>query len=428
MVHRSFFLAVALVAAILLPTTQAHITLVGGPPVSTLPDPYTCGPTPAGITVCTGGASLSWYRTTVDVGSVGQYTSIAVDATGNPAIAYYAQQTADLKLATRSGSDAWSLQTVDSAGSVGRGASLAFASTGAPVITYYDNSNGALKAAERSGAAWTFSVVAPETTLAGTTSFAIAPNGTRVVAWATTAGALMFASSTGNSWTVEQVDSKVNGHVSLALQASGEPAIAYGRNPVVAWQNELWYVSREGGAWSAPVVIEAGGRFGNYASLRFTRADLPIIAYSDLSSPNSSEWTTKLATFDGATWTRQSLAAQGADGGYFVALTLDANDCPSVVYWKPAFGGLRNTRSDCTTWITQTIDRGGSAYWYTSAVSDAKGDPMVATWENAVGNANGLRFATLGIDTCYPVQMSPIWLASPPASCDVHAHASGWTT
>lgn len=426
MARHSVVLTLVVLAAALVPSSAAHIPTSADSPLSTLPDPYACsGPTPVGLSVCAGGSSLSWYRTTVEVGSVGQFTSIALDASGNPAIAYYAQQTADVKLATRDDSGAWTLQTVDSAGSVGRGTSLAFTPQGAPVITYFDNTNGALKSAEKANGTWTFQVVASGTTLAGVTSLAVEPDGTRTVAWITTAGALMVASSSGASWSVVPLATKASGLVSLALDGSGEPAIAFGRAPVVAWQNEMWYVAREGGVWTAPVKIESGGRFGAYASLRFTSAGLPIIAYSDMSSSSMNGWTAKLAEFDGTGWTNRSLAAHGVDSGYFLALTLDANDCPGITYWRHTTGGLVNTRSDCQTWITQTIDRGGSAYWYTSAVSDAMGRPMIATWENAVGNVNGLRFATLGIDTCYPSQIAPIALASPPASCDVHVHEPG---
>ncbi|KPJ52128.1 MAG: hypothetical protein AMJ37_03505, partial [Dehalococcoidia bacterium DG_18] len=93
---------------------------------------------------------IDWACQIVDsAGNVGQYTSLAFDASGYPAISYYDVSNGDLKLAYDQNNDgafsAAEIITVDSSGDVGMYTSLAFG-TG-PAISYYDYDNGYLKLA-----------------------------------------------------------------------------------------------------------------------------------------------------------------------------------------------------------------------------------------------------------------------------------------
>ena len=68
-------------------------------------------------------------------------------AQGNPRISYWDLSNDDLKYAAKSGGS-WTIETVDAAGSVGTWTSLALDAQGRPRISYFDETNGHLKFAE----------------------------------------------------------------------------------------------------------------------------------------------------------------------------------------------------------------------------------------------------------------------------------------
>jgi serine/threonine protein kinase len=82
-----------------------------------------------------------------DSGDVGQYPSIAVDKSGFVHISYYDASHQDLKYAYGQGSS-WSITTVDSAGDVGQWNSLALDPEGIPYISYLEKGNEDLKLAQ----------------------------------------------------------------------------------------------------------------------------------------------------------------------------------------------------------------------------------------------------------------------------------------
>jgi hypothetical protein len=108
--------------------------------------------------------SVDWTTTvTVDsAGAVGEYTSIAVDTNGDPMISYYDATNEDLRFAICDLSESangncdqsvdWTTTvTVDSAGRVGYYTSIAVDANGNPMISYLDGTNGDLKFATARG-------------------------------------------------------------------------------------------------------------------------------------------------------------------------------------------------------------------------------------------------------------------------------------
>ncbi len=93
------------------------------------------------------GATLTIVDDTV--GTTGWYTSLQLDASGNPVISYFNLTNTDLMLAHCNDTKCATktLETVASTGNTGRRTSLQLDASGYPVISYYDGTNGDLRLA-----------------------------------------------------------------------------------------------------------------------------------------------------------------------------------------------------------------------------------------------------------------------------------------
>jgi alpha-tubulin suppressor-like RCC1 family protein len=145
--------------------------------------------------VSTSGSYGSWTWSapeTVPGGDGATTSSLALDAQGNPSIAFYASRS--LRLAKKVGT-AWSVQTVDaSAGDVGDWNSIALDGAGNPRISYH--ANGVLKFAEWNGSAWLLDVADAAYETGTHTSLAIDPSGnSRIAEYDATNGNLKYALS-----------------------------------------------------------------------------------------------------------------------------------------------------------------------------------------------------------------------------------------
>jgi hypothetical protein len=181
---------------------------------------------------------------TVDSGGdVGEYTSLAIDALGKPAISYYDRSNGNLKFAYDGNNDgdfadAGEIITVDSGGDVGEYTSLAFGS--GPAISYYDRSNGNLKFAYDGNNDGDFADAGEIITVDSGgdvgeyTSLAFG-SGPAISYYDRSNGNLKFAYNGNNdgdftdAGEIITVDSAgyVGGHTSLAIDALGKPAISY---------------------------------------------------------------------------------------------------------------------------------------------------------------------------------------------------------
>jgi hypothetical protein len=215
--------------------------------------------------------------------------SMRLDAASHPHVAYGGDH---LYHAWYDGT-AWNYETADGAPRVGTYPSLALDAAGRPHISYYDETHIDLKYAFRDAAGWHVETVIPEGLAGFNTSLALDPSGRPHIAYCEMALAsgstpgvlpdtrceqLMYAWHDGSTWQVETVDAETQAgwSLSLALDAEGRPAIAYGSGYL---SPSLKYARQDGDQWQIESVVQL--REGNFTavSLVLDEQDRPHLVY-----------------------------------------------------------------------------------------------------------------------------------------------------
>lgn len=216
----------------------------------------------------------------------GECGSLALDATGSPAVAYSTGKFRDLKLARRTGST-WTISTAKAKAGVDNShLALAFDPAGVPHIAYTVQPTVYL--VQPDGASWRTSVVASGQTLFGNVDLKFGAGGE---AWLAFTGDTNATSSTSfeskplfaarrasatSSWEFQLVEPEVSVGVSLALDPAGLPAIAH----LAPGSVELRFTRLDGVAWAGGSVVLPQRR-ASRPSLAFD-GDTPVIGWVDV--------------------------------------------------------------------------------------------------------------------------------------------------
>ncbi|MCK5559180.1 MAG: hypothetical protein KAJ51_01245, partial [Thermoplasmata archaeon] len=211
---------------------------------------------------------------------MGEYTSIALDASDRPHISYYnyTNDEDNLKYAYWNGS-AWNISTVDSTGNVGEYTSIALDANDHPHISYFDYTNEDLK----------------------------------------------YAHWNGSAWNISTIDSAgmVGLYTSIALDASDHPHISY----YALANDDLKYAYWNGSAWNISTV-DSASYVGYYTSIALDTSDHPHISYQD----ESINYDLKYAHWNGSVWNKQTIDSEGVVGMH-TSIALDTNDYPHIGYY-----------------------------------------------------------------------------------------------
>lgn len=323
----------------------------------------------------TGCAISSWTCTSIDTtNDVGQYTSIGLDSTGTPWIAYRDVTNTGVRVARYVGSGgtgcasaAWTCSAVYDTGDSGNaGISLSFDKSGVPWTSFRDSTASDLLVAKYVGsggtgcvdAAWTCTTIASTGNVGYNSSLVFDNDNNAVISYRDATGTDLktarFVGSGGNcdspAWTCTSIDNPADtvGHASSAgYDSTGAMWISHYDYDVAGLNLRVAKFVGSGGtcsntAWSC-TAVDTTNDVGEDTSIGFDSTGNPWISYFDLTNSNL-----RVARFVGSGGTGCASAAWSCTAvdtpnnvGIGTAIAFDPNGNPSIVYGDSTNNDLR---------------------------------------------------------------------------------------
>jgi len=303
----------------------------------------------AGLSVAAG----QWQVEVIDSSrsaGIFPYPSLAVDQSGLPYVTYIPAWDPVLLCASRAGRT-WSVETVDTR--AGEGSALAVDTAGALHAAYGQLDGPGPSYALKQGG-WQFEPVAGDSHI-WNFDIALDSTGQPFVAYASGDGLVLAHRTGAGSWSADIVDSTVPSAVSLRLNRSGEPCIAYHFED----RGQLWYARRDSGSWSIqPVDTVGGAHVGACAALALDPGGQAHIAYCEYGTY------LKHARQDSTTWYVDTIDSIG----YFhyqerpLDIEVDRLGRPCVSYYSKIDQGFWFAQKDREQWQFELVDVDSSPF------------------------------------------------------------------
>ncbi len=337
-------------------------------------------------------------------GDVGKWTSLALDASGHPVVSYNDWTNHDLKVMhcddpNCSGSDE-SITSPDSEGDVGYAPSLALDALGNPVVAYCGGANNSLKVLhcnDPNCSGGDESVTSPDTSGDGCaySSLALDASGNPAVSYYAGGDLKVLhcndpsCSGGDESITSPDTDGTVGRENSLVLDGAGNPVVSYcddtHRHLKVLHCND----PNCGGGDESITSPDMVGWVGRYTSLALDGSGNPVVSYQDWINMALKILHCNDPNCGGGD---ESITSPDMVGGFdhriqyeHTSLTLDASGSPVVSYHEinKTLKILRCNDPNCSGGdesITSP-DSASATGWYTSVALDALGNPVVSYYD-----------------------------------------------
>jgi hypothetical protein len=265
---------------------------------------------------------------------------LAVDASGDPHVVYYAEPSGTLRYARgASGGTAWAFRAehVSTAGP-GSFPAIAIDSAGRLHVANRFNTSGYLAYNVRGASTWAAGPTLGDGVVGELASLAIdALDGVHAVFHDARADRLLYAhlARGGTRWDVSAIEPTPVGtdSSSVAVGADGVVHVAYARG------DQLWYARRSSGSWTRTSIDTRP--VGRWPSIGVDRAGRVHIAYHDAGARHL-----RYATDRDGVWRTSLLAVDGNDQGGPRSLHVGADDRVHVVYYASGARALRYLAQD----------------------------------------------------------------------------------
>lgn len=284
-------------------------------------------------------SGTGWQVETVDHSgiSAGFDTSLALDAIGQPHIAYVAAD--ELRYAYRD-DQTWQRQVVDRAYNLST-PSLAIDALGHPHILYrYWNesyNHSVIKYAYYDGSTWQIEAVLPAQALGSPSLVLDASGRPHISCFDYENHEIKYIYNDGVAWQTAAVTSEKNAgwDTRLALDAASHPHILYSDEA----SQTLKYTYYDGASWRIETVTE-GERVAGQLSLAVDTGGHPHVSYLDYTDADLEHANLEYAHYDNVAWRSEIVGSSGM----YTSLALDIADEPRIVYCDGTNGGLMYAR------------------------------------------------------------------------------------
>jgi hypothetical protein len=344
-------------------------------------------------------AADQWdVETIVDGYRVGEYISLEIMSSGEPAISYYDYSDGDLEYSWFE-SDQWWTETIDSEGDVGAYTSLLCLPNGQPAVSYIDKTNSALKYAWFDGEQW-HQVVVDENAEDGFTCLRQLPTGYPAISYAGE-NCIKYAWYDGVQWHSAVVDNVPikEGQTSMTMVDS-KPFITYydGLNKDLKAAQLFGEMPNDPNHWSV-YLLDSEGNIGFYNSVTKSLAGDPMVCYYDSTNQDLKYTCLESSPYGLNSWSPPIIIdADGTTGQYCsIAVVSGAAHSylagtPIVSYFHKATDQLRFAWFDGTQWQIHVADSNGWVGCHTSLKILDTGEPAVAY--NSRSGVTAIRYAT----------------------------------
>ncbi len=327
---------------------------------------------------------------------VGHYVSLAYPPTDRhwvglaapPAMAYYDALNHRLMYIARDTKGSWGKpEIVDATGDVGQYASLRISRDRRHHVVYYDADHGDLKYTYKNNpdavGGWVTPTILDAIGDVGQhAAMAIDPDGRRhVVYYDADAKDLKYVTTDDtHGWSAPVVldaAGDVGTYASLTVYYEGRKEKmngAYeGRYPHIAYYDasngNLKYIYRDEQGWSTPVVLDAVGDVGQYASMAFGPDGALHVAYYDATNKDLKYLHKEAAA---AQWSVGNALDAAGDVGRFASLGVSARGYPNIAYYdadNQSLKFLSKTKKSAPHWDNVQVIASGAAGQYASLVT-----------------------------------------------------------